>query len=126
MAVITPERVNPYGVDLEIWKWVGMAAGDTALPVNCTYKQDKSVYFLAATPGTAVFTMQGTPDPLMAAATFAILEAVRTGATPITALVLATTMSCVQILTSCTGIKPVLTGGATTAGADIWLHIRGR
>jgi len=124
MATITPVRVQtPYDVDMEIWKWIGMAAGDVALPVLCNYKQDKSVKWIAATVGTAVATIQGDIDP--AGGSFAILHDTRGFANPLT-ITLATTATIAQILEACYAVKPVLTGGATTAGFDTWLFLRGR
>jgi hypothetical protein len=123
MPVITPVRVNPSEVDLEIWKWIGMAAGDTALPVRCNYKQDKTVLWIATTVGTAVATIQGALDPAESA--FAILHDTRGFANPLT-ITLATTATLAAILEGCYSVKPVLTGGATTAGFDTWLFMRGR
>jgi len=121
MAVITPTKVStPHDGPIEIWQWIGMAAGDTALPVVCKSYQDKAVSWIAATVGTAVATIQGALDP--AGADFAILHDTRGFANPLT-ITLATTATIAAILEPCYAVKPVLTGGATTAGVDVRLYI---
>ena len=122
MPVITPALVStPYDGKIQVWKWIGMAAGDTAGSVKCSDYQDKSVLWIATTVGTAVATIQGAVDPAESA--FAILHDSRGFANALT-ITLATTATIATILEACYSVKPVLTGGATTAGFDTWLFLR--
>ena len=126
MPVITPVRVStPLDVDQEIWKWTGMAQGDTGAPVLCNYKQDKSVMWKASTPGTGTLAIEESHDPA-ASGYFTAHDTRGPSSGDLTALALATTFSGRQVLESAYLIRPNVNGGAGASGVDVWLFMRGR
>lgn len=123
MAIILAQRVNPYEVDLQVWKWVGLAQGDTGSPVPTRYYSDISVMAKASTPGTGTLGIDGSNDP--AGSGYGPLHDSR-GFSNVLAITLSTAFQFAQVLEAAFLIRPALNGGAGASGCDVWLKMRGR
>lgn len=116
MPTITPTQVKSHPIGkrtCRIYKWIGMAAGDTLVPVVIAGYSDISVYFEkgGAFGGNAGFEMS--PDPSGSFYTTA------KDAADGTAIASKTADDVFQVLTRGYLARP--TAGAGLAGVDVWL-----
>ncbi len=114
MATIKPTRVStPFeGSGCEVWKWVGIAASDTCLPVLCGLWPDKSVQLEGTFGGN--LTIEGSNDP--AGAVYSTLNDPQ--GNPLTTM---STARIETVLEHCYLIRPTAAVGVTAT--NVWLFL---